>query len=66
MFKKANQEIREAAKSAGVHLWRVADRLHIRDNNFSAELRKEVSPDRKALILKTISELKEEAEREGN
>ena len=63
MFTKANQDIRAAAKNAGVHLWRVADRLNIRDNNFSAELRKEVSAERKTQILAVIAELKAEAEK---
>ena len=63
MFKKANQDIRAAAKKAGIHLWRVADRLNIRDNNFSAELRKELSAERKAQILAIIADLKVESEK---
>lgn len=60
MYNDVNAEIREAAKQAGVRLWRVADRLGINDGNFSRKLRRELKPDEKAMVLKIIRELEKE------
>lgn len=52
-----NIEVREAAKEAGVFLWEVADRLGIRDNEFSRRLRKELPAAEKEKALSAISEI---------
>ena len=56
-----NTDIREAAKTAGIRLWQIADKLGITDGNFSRKLRKELSADEKQKIIAIISELSGEA-----
>lgn len=53
----ANQQIREAAKSAGVKLWEVAAKVGVTDSNFSRKLRRELSQAETARILAIISDL---------
>lgn len=53
----ANQQIREAAKSAGVKLWEVAAKVGVTDSNFSRKLRRELSQAETARILSIISDL---------
>lgn len=53
----ANQQIREAAKSAGVKLWEIAAKVGITDSNFSRKLRRELSQAETARILAIISNL---------
>lgn len=53
----ANQEIRQAAMSAGVKLWQIADVLGVADCNFSRKLRHELSPGERARVLNIIQEL---------
>ena len=53
----ANQQIREAAKSAGVKLWEVAAKVGVTDSNFSRKLRQELSQAETARILSIISNL---------
>jgi hypothetical protein len=55
-----NEEIREAAKRAGVHLWQVADACGVNDGNFSRKLRKELPQDEKQTILGIIARLSKE------
>ncbi len=55
-----NQDIREAAKTAGVYLWQVAQEFGITDGNFSRLLRKELDAATKAEIYRIISQLKEQ------
>ena len=55
-----NREIREAAKSAGVHLWQVAEVYGINDGNFSRKLRRELPQDEKQMILEIIDRLAQE------
>ena len=55
-----NLEIREKAKTAGVRLWQIADKLGINDGNFSRKLRKEISQQDRARILLIIDELSKE------
>lgn len=59
-MKKTNQTIRNAAKSAGVKLWQIADRLGTADTYFSKMLRKEFPADKQAEILQIIAELEKE------
>ena len=58
---KANQSIRAAAETAGVKLWRIADRLGYADSTFSRLLRKELPEEKHAEILRIIAELEQEA-----
>ncbi len=53
-----NEDIRTAAKAAGVRLWMVADRLGLTDSSFSRKLRFELPDEEKQKILKIIDELK--------
>ena len=55
-----NMEIRIAAQSKNVKLWRVADKLNMNDGNLSRKLRKELSEAEKANIMQIIDELSTE------
>jgi len=54
--------IREAAKSKGVLLWQIADKLGISDNSFSRKLRHELMQEERDTIMRLIDELAEEQE----
>ncbi len=54
---KANCEIRERAKSAGRHLWEVAEMLGMSDSAFSKVLRRELPPEEKQRILTIIDRM---------
>ena len=56
-----NQDIKNEAKSAGVKLWQIAEKLGLQDSNFSRMLRHELSEEKKDEIRQIISELKKEA-----
>lgn len=63
MSNTANKEIREAAKSADICLWQVAEKIGVNDGNFSRKLRKELPQQEKEHILTIIDTLaKEKAE----
>lgn len=62
---RANQDIREAAKAAGIRLWRIADALQTQDNSFSRRLRRELPQHEKGKILAIIKQLKIEQDQEG-
>ncbi len=55
-----NREIREAAKSAGIHLWQVAETCGVNDGNFSRKLRRELPQEEKQRILEAIDRLAQE------
>ena len=57
-----NIDIREKAKTAGVKLWQIADKLGITDGNFSRKLRKELSESEKTHVFEIIDELVEGGE----
>lgn len=57
---ETNKEIRDAAKKNGIKLWKIADRIGIRDNEFSRKLRYELSNPEKEKIIRIIDELAEE------
>lgn len=57
---ETNQDVRQAAKEAGLKLWQIADRLNLNDGNLSRKLRKELPEAEKAKILEIINELKGE------
>ena len=56
-----NQDIRQAAKSAGVRLWEIADAYGMNDGNFSRKLRKELTAEEKTKIMGIIAKLSEKA-----
>ena len=62
-MKKANLDIRKAAKLAGVPFWIIANRLGLCDSSFSRMLRFELSATEKAKINSVIQNLS--AERQG-
>ena len=55
-----NNDIKEAAKQAGVRLWQVAEAYGMNDGNFSRKLRKELSQNEKVKILGIIDRLAQE------
>lgn len=55
-----NRDIREYAKSKGVLLWQIANKLEITDGNFSRRLRHEFAPEEKQKIMQIINGLAEE------
>ncbi len=57
-----NQDIRLAAKSAGVHLWEIAEELGISSAWFTVVLRKELRPEKKNEMLAIIEKLASQKE----
>ena len=57
----ANEDIRKAAKQAGVRMWRIADELGIQDSVLSRKLRYELSEEQKWKIFMIIDRLAKEA-----
>lgn len=55
-----NQDIRNAAKKAGVKLWQIADKLGTWDTTFSKKLRKELPQEEKEEIFGIIATLAKE------
>ena len=55
-----NNDIKEAAKRAGVRLWQVAEAYGMNDSNFSRKLRKELHHEEKEKILEIIDRLAQE------
>lgn len=56
----ANSDVRAAAVSSGVRLWRVAEELGIADASLSRKLRRELPPEEKERILNIIKRLSKE------
>lgn len=54
---KANQEIRDYAKSKKVSLWQVADVFNVHETTFLRYLRKEFTEERKGEIRKIIDKI---------
>lgn len=61
-MKKANNDIRNEAKAAGVKLWQIAEKLGIREEKLSRKLRHELPEEEKAQIKSIIKELEKEGE----
>ncbi len=61
--KKANHEIRAAARNAGVALWQIAIQLGVGEATMTRKMRTEMSEEEKARIFSIIENLK--AEQEG-
>lgn len=55
-----NKDIRQAAKTAGVKLWQIAEAVGLNDGNFSRKLRHELPDDEKQRILEIIDRLSKE------
>lgn len=53
---KANQEIREALQNKGMKQWELANMLGISEFTLTRWLRKELTEDKKELLLKAINE----------
>lgn len=53
---KANQEVREALHNKGMKQWELADMLGISEFTLARWLRKELTEDKKELLLKAINE----------
>lgn len=58
MENKANADIRNAIKAAGIFQWQVASALKMIDSNFTKLLRFELPQERKAEILAAIESVK--------
>ena len=56
---KCNEDVRNAIKGAGVKHWQVAEALKVHENQFSRELRHELTPERKKQVFAVIAELQE-------
>lgn len=61
---KCNTEIRAAAKSAGVFLYEIAEKLDVSEPTFIRYMRKELSDAMKTKVLAAIEEIKREHESE--
>lgn len=57
MTNKANEDIRTAAKNAGIFLWEVAQEYGLSDGNFSRKLRRELPEGEKEKVLAIIDRL---------
>jgi hypothetical protein len=62
MFNR-NQDIKEAKRN--VPDWAIAEKLGISENSFYRWIRKELSTEKKAIILKAIFELKQEMDNQN-
>ncbi len=61
---KNNEEIRAAAKAAGVKLWQIADAAGLSDSTFSRKLRRELPTAEKVKILCIVAELASDKKRQ--
>jgi len=55
---KANQDLRDLAKSKGVMLWQIGDALGMNEPKMSRTLRRELSSEQKAEIKRIINQIK--------
>lgn len=55
-----NSDIKDAAKTAGVKLWQIAEAYGMQDSNFSRKLRRELPEAEKKEILAIIERLARE------
>lgn len=58
----ANSDIKSAAKTAGIYLYNIADRLGVSENTMTRLMRRELSDEKKAQIKAIIAELAAEKE----
>lgn len=57
---KANQKVREAAKTSGVKHWQIAMRLGVSEQTFMRWLRVPLSREKEDAIMKAIEKTKKE------
>ena len=57
-MEKKNQDIRKAAKEAGLFLWQIAEKLEYSEYTMVKKMRKELPAEEKARIFGLIEELK--------
>lgn len=57
MKNTANQDLRNAARDAGVPLWAIADVLHISEPTMTRKLRRELPEKEKQQLLEIIEQL---------
>lgn len=62
---RANQELRDAAKNAGVKQWEIAAHLGISEPTLVRWMRTPLSADRESAVLRAIAELSAEKQKEG-
>lgn len=55
-----NNDIKVAAKKAGVRLWQIAEAYGMQDSNFSRKLRKKLPDEEKEKVLEIIDRLAQE------
>lgn len=55
---KANKEIREKAKEAGVYIWQIAEHIGVHDQTLNRWLRTELPDDKKDLIMAAVEDLR--------
>ncbi len=60
---KANTDVREQAKKAGIYLWQIAAAIGVSEPTFNRWLRTEMSADKKACVKSTIRRLEAEQKR---
>lgn len=60
-----NENIRKAAKTAGVHLWEIAAKLGISEPTLTRWLRFPLSVEKECKVLDAIAELRQEAAKNG-
>ena len=59
-MRKANQDLKNYAKSKEVYLYEVAERMNIQDSNFSRMLRKPLEAKTKQTIIEIIDAIARE------
>jgi len=57
---KANGDIRTAIQESNLYKWQVAQQLGIHENTFYRWMRKEMSLDKKKIVMEAISKIKKE------
>ena len=58
----ANEAVKDAARSSGIYLWEVAQRLGIADTTLSRKLRRELTAAERERVFKAIEAIKSERE----
>ena len=61
-MKQVNEDVRNAAKQAGIKLWMVGEAMSLADCNFSRKLRHELPQTEKEKIFGIIEKLARERE----
>lgn len=63
MRTKANLDVRECAKKAGIYLWQIAAAMGVSEPTFNRWLRTEMPTDKKACVKSAIRRLEAEQKR---